>query len=153
MGPSTQPPINIEVSSENFESLTKTAVDLKNYLEKKNIPGIERAKLDIDLNNPEATISVDRERATTQGHIHCPDWYGNPYSALREGSFAKLKLDEDEYKIQLRNNELQRKSCSDLNACASPTVIRGIGLRSREVPISSVVNSSELTSSYGSIKA
>ncbi len=148
-GPPTQPPINIEVSSENFESLTKTAVDLKNYLEKKNIPGIEELKLDIDLNNPEVTISVDRERAMTQG-ISTAQIGTEIRTALFGKEVSKLKLDEDEYKIQLRNNELQRKSLSDLLNMRITYRDFASG-QIKQVPISSVVNF-ELTSSYGSIK-
>ncbi len=95
-GPPTQPPINIEVSSENFESLTTTAVNLKNYLEKKNIPGVEELKLDIDLFNPEVTISVDRERALTQG-ISTAQIGMELRTALFGKEVSKLKLDEDEY--------------------------------------------------------
>jgi multidrug efflux pump subunit AcrB len=145
----TQPPINVEVSSENFESLTKTAVDLKNYLEKKNIPGIEELKLDIDLNNPEVTISVDRERAMTQG-ISTAQIGTEIRTALFGKEVSKLKLDEDEYKIQLRNNELQRKSLSDLLNMRITYRDFASG-QIKQVPISSVVNF-ELTSSYGSIK-
>ncbi len=43
-GPPTESPINIEVSSENFDHLTKTAVDLKNYLDNKQIAGVEESK-------------------------------------------------------------------------------------------------------------
>ena len=148
-GPPTQPPINIEVSSENFESLTKTAVDLKNYLEKKNIPGVEELKLDIDLFNPEVTITVDRERALTQG-ISTAQIGTELRTALFGKEVSKLKLDEDEYKIQLRNNELQRKSLSDLLNMRITYRDFASG-QIKQVPISSVVNF-ELTSSYGSIK-
>jgi len=148
-GPPTQPPINIEVSSENFESLTKTAVDLKNYLEKKNIPGVEELKLDVDLNNPEVTISVDRERALTQG-ISTAQIGMEIRTALFGREVSKLKLDEDEYKIQLRNNEIQRKSLTDLLNMRITYRDFASG-QIKQVPISSVVNF-ELTSSYGSIK-
>ena len=148
-GPPTQPPINIEVSSENFESLTTTAVNLKNYLEKKNIPGVEELKLDIDLFNPEVTITVDRERALTQG-ISTAQIGMELRTALFGKEVSKLKLDEDEYKIQLRNNELQRKSLSDLLNMRITYRDFASG-QIKQVPISSVVNF-ELTSSYGSIK-
>jgi multidrug efflux pump len=148
-GPPTQPAINIEVSSENFDALTKTAVDLKNYLEKKNIPGVEELKLDVDLNNPEVTISVDRERAMTQG-ISTAQIGTELRTALFGKEVSKLKLDEDEYKIQLRNNELQRKSLTDLLNMRITYRDFASG-QIKQVPISSVVNF-ELTSSYGSIK-
>jgi multidrug efflux pump len=148
-GPPTQPPINIEVSGENFETLTKTAVDLKNYLVRKNIPGVEELKLDVDLSNPEVTISVDRERALIQG-ISTAQIGLEIRTALFGKEVSKLKLDEDEYKIQLRNNELQRKSLTDLLNMRITYRDFTTG-QIKQVPISSVVNY-ELTSTYGSIK-
>lgn len=148
-GPPTQPPINIEVSGENFETLTKTAVDLKNYLVVKNIPGVEELKLDIDLSNPEVTIKVDRERALIQG-ISTAQIGLEIRTALFGKEVSKLKLDEDEYKIQVRNNELQRKSLTDLLNMRITYRDFTTG-QIKQVPISSVVNY-ELTSTYGSIK-
>lgn len=148
-GPPIQPPINIEVSGENFETLTKTAVDLKNYLVRKNIPGVEELKLDVDLSNPEVTISVDRERALVQG-ISTAQIGLEIRTALFGKEVSKLKLDEDEYKIQLRNNELQRKSLTDLLNMRITYRDFTTG-QIKQVPISSVVNY-ELTSTYGSIK-
>lgn len=148
-GPPTQPPINIEVSGENFETLTSTAVNLRNYLADKNIPGVEDLKLDIDLSNPEVTITVDRERALVQG-ISTAQIGLEIRTALFGKEISKLKLDEDEYKIQLRNNELQRKSLSDL-LNMKITYRDFTSGQIKQVPISSVVNF-ELTSTYGSIK-
>ena len=48
----TDPPINIETTSEDFDDLIKTAVSLKNYLDSAQIPGVEELKMDVDLNNP-----------------------------------------------------------------------------------------------------
>jgi len=148
-GPPTQPPINIEVSGENLESLTSTAVNLRNYLENRNIAGVEELKLDVDLNNPEITVSVDRERAMIEG-ISTAQVGMELRTALFGKEISKLKLDEDEYKIQLRNNELQRKSLDDLLNMRITYRDFSTG-QIKQVPISSVVNF-ELTSTYGSIK-
>jgi multidrug efflux pump len=148
-GPPTQPPVNIEVSGENFETLTATAVNLRNFLSEKNIPGVEELKLDIDLTNPEVTITVDRERALIQG-ISTAQIGVEIRTALFGKEISKLKLDEDEYKIQLRNNELQRKSLSDL-LNMKITYRDFTSGQIKQVPISSVV-SFDLTSTYGSIK-
>ena len=55
-GPPTDPPVNIEMASEDFDDLTKTAVSLKNYLDSIQVPGVEELKMDIDLTNPEIII-------------------------------------------------------------------------------------------------
>jgi multidrug efflux pump subunit AcrB len=148
-GPPTQSPINIEVSSEDFETLTSTAVALKNYLDKKNIAGVEELKLDIDLTNPEINIRIDRERALTQG-ISTGQIGMEIRTALFGKEISKLKIGEDEYKIQLRNQEQQRATLSDLLNMRITYRDFSTG-QIRQVPISSVVTV-ELGSSYGSIK-
>ncbi len=148
-GPPTQSPINIEVSGDNFETLTSTAVALKNYLDKKNIPGVEELKLDIDLTNPEISIQVDRERALSQG-ISTGQIGMEIRTALFGKEISKLKIGEDEYKIQLRNTEGQRKSLSDLLNMRITYRDFASG-QIKQVPISSVVKV-DLSSTYGSIK-
>ena len=148
-GPPTQSPINIEVSGDNFETLTSTAVALKNYLDKKNIPGVEELKLDIDLTNPEISIRVDRERALTQG-ISTGQIGTEIRTALFGKEISKLKIGEDEYKIQLRNTEDQRKSLSALLNMRI-TYRDFTSGQIKQVPISSVVKV-DLSSTYGSIK-
>jgi multidrug efflux pump subunit AcrB len=148
-GPPTQSPINIEVSSDDFETLTSTAVALKNYLDKKNIAGVEELKLDIDLTNPEINIRIDRERALTQG-ISTGQIGMEIRTALFGKEISKLKIGEDEYKIQLRNQEQQRATLSDLLNMRITYRDFSSG-QIRQVPISSVVKV-DLGSSYGSIK-
>ena len=112
-GPPTDPPVNIEVKSEDFDALIRTAVNLKNYLDSINVPGIEELKMDVDLTNPEISLTVDRERALAEGVSSAQIG-----SAIRTSLFgrevSKIKEGNDEYKIQLRNNELQRKNLVDL---------------------------------------
>ncbi|GEO09416.1 efflux RND transporter permease subunit [Segetibacter aerophilus] len=147
-GPPTESPINIEVSSENFDYLTKTAVDLKNYLDNKQIPGVEELKLDVDLTNPEISLSIDREKAMIQG-VSTAQIGMALRTALFGREVSKIKEGEDEYKVQLRNNELQRKSLSDL--LNMRIVFREMTGGIKQIPISSLVKV-DYTSTYGSIK-
>jgi multidrug efflux pump len=148
-GPPTQPPINIEVAGDDFDKLTKTAVSLKNYLDDKNIPGIEELKLNVDLTNPEISISVDRERALTQG-ISTGQIGAEIRTALFGKEISKFKQNEDEFKIMLRNGVLQRRTLSDLLNMRI-TYRDFTSGQIKQVPISSVVKV-DLTSTYGSIR-
>ena len=147
-GPPTESPINIEVSSENFDYLTKTAVDLKNYLDNKQIPGVEELKLDVDLTNPEISLSIDREKAMMEG-VSTAQIGMAIRTALFGREVSKIKEGEDEYKIQLRNSELQRKSLPDL--LNMRIVFREMTGGIKQIPISSLVKV-DYTSTYGSIK-
>jgi hypothetical protein len=40
-GPPTDPPVNVEVIGDNFESIAKVANDLKNFLDTNRVEGIE----------------------------------------------------------------------------------------------------------------
>jgi multidrug efflux pump len=149
-GPPTDPPVNIEVASEDFDGLVKTAVNLKNYLDSIQVPGVEELKMDVDLNNPEITLTVDRERALIQGVSSAQIG-----QAIRTGLFgreiSKIKEGKDEYKIQLRNNELQRKDLSNLLNMRVSFRDMAVGGAVKNIPISALVKI-EPTSTFGSVK-
>ena len=90
-----------------------TAVSLKNYLDSIQTPGVEELKMDIDLTNPEITLSVDRQRAMIEG-INSSQIGMELRTALFGLESSKIKEGKDEYKIYIRNQESQRKSISDL---------------------------------------
>lgn len=149
-GPPTDPPVNIEVASENFDDLTHTAVALKNYLDSIRVPGVEELKMDVDLNNPEITLKVNREKALIQG-VSTGQIGQEIRTALFGNEVSKIKEGEDEYKIQLRNNELQRKSLDEI--LNMNVVFRDFasGGAIKSVPISSLVDV-DYTSTLGSVK-
>ncbi len=112
-GPPTEPPVNIEVTGDNFENIASVATQLYNFLDTNRINGIENLQADVDLNNPEITVSVDRERAMFEGLTT-----GQVGSEIRTAVFgkevSKIKEGEDEYKIQLRYSDLVRNNITDL---------------------------------------
>lgn len=112
-GPPTDPPVNIEISGDQFEAIAKVAASLQNYLDTNQIYGIENLKMDVDLNSPEITINVDREKAMMEGLTT-----GQVGMEIRTAVFgkeiSKLKDGEDEYKIQLRYIDLLRNNITDI---------------------------------------
>jgi multidrug efflux pump subunit AcrB len=149
-GPPTESPVNIEVTSENFDNLTKTAVALKNYLDSIQIPGVEELKMDVDLTNPEITLTIDRERALIQG-VSTGQIGMQIRTALFGREISKIKDGEDEYKIQLRNMDLQRKSLADLLNMKITFRDMAAGGQVKQIPIGALTTI-DYTSSYGSIK-
>jgi multidrug efflux pump subunit AcrB len=148
-GPPTDPPINIEVASEDFDNLIKTAVSLKNYLDSLQIPGVEELKMDIDLTNPEVSFTVDRERALIEG-VSSQQIGMAIKTAVFGREVSKIKDGEDEYKIQLRNLEGQRKNLADL--LNMDITFRDMATGStKHVPLSSLVKV-DYTSTLGSVK-
>ena len=148
-GPPTDPPINIEIASEDFDNLIKTAVSLKNYLDSIRVPGVEELKMDVDLTNPEISLTVDRERALIEG-VSSAQVGQQIRTALFGREVSKIKDGEDEYKIQLRNDILQRKSLSGLlNMSITFRDISTGGVK--HIPISSLVKV-DYTTTLGSVK-
>ena len=112
-GPPTDPPVNIEIVGDKYEEIAYIAQKLNNYLDTNHINGIENLKLDVDLNSPEITVKVDRQKAMLEGVTT-----GQIGMEIRTAVFgkevSKLKDGEDEYKIQLRYNDLIRNNITDL---------------------------------------
>lgn len=112
-GPPTEPPVNIEIAGDDFDELTKVATQLLQYLDTNRVDGIQSLKADVDLNNPEITVNVDRSKAMMEGVSSAQIGM-----ALRTAQFgkevSKIKDGEDEYKIQLRYQADRRTSVDDL---------------------------------------
>ena len=149
-GPPTDPPVNIEVASDNFDDLIKTAVSLKNYLDSIQVAGVEELKMDVDLTNPEITFTVDRERALIEG-VSTAQIGQEIRTAVFGREVSKIKDGDDEYKIQLRNLEVQRKSLADLMNMNITFRDMAGGGAVKHIPISSLVKV-DYTSTLGSVK-
>lgn len=112
-GPPTDPPVNIEIAGDVFEEIAGVATDLQNYLDTNRVYGVENLKMDVDLSNPEITVVVDRQKAMMEG-ITTGQVGGEIRTAVFGKEVSKLKDAEDEYKIQLRYKDLQRKNLVDI---------------------------------------
>lgn len=148
-GPPTEPPVNIEIASEDFNDLIKTSVSLKNYLDSIAVPGVEELKMSVDLSNPEVTLKVDRARALSEG-VSTAQIGMQIRTALFGKEVSKIKDGEDEYKIQLRNDEVQRKNLTDLMNMRISFRDMATGAV-KNIPISSLVTY-DFTSTLGSVK-
>jgi multidrug efflux pump subunit AcrB len=148
-GPPTDPPVNIEIQGDDFDKLVKTAVGLKNYLDAAQIPGIDGLKMDVDLVNPELTLTIDRDRALIEG-VSSAQVGMQIRTALFGKEVSKIKDGKDEYKIQLRNEELQRNNLVDLLNMRLSFRDMAAGGMVKNIPISSLVKV-EPTNTFGSI--
>jgi len=135
-GPPTDPPVNIEIVGDRFEDIADIATKLNNYLDTNRTAGVENLKLDVDLNSPEITIKIDREKAMMEGLST-----GQIGMEIRTAVFgkevSKLKDGEDEYKIQLRYSDLSRNNVTDLMNMRI-TFMDMNTMRIKSVPVSAV---------------
>ena len=148
-GPPTEPPVNIEIASEDMTDLIRTATGVKNFLDSVNIPGVEELKMNTDIQSPEITLNVDRQRALLNG-VSTAQIGMAIRTALFGREASKIKDEDDEYKIQIRNLESDRKSLTDL--LNMELVMRDMATgQVKRIPLSSVV-SYDLTNTLGSVK-
>jgi multidrug efflux pump subunit AcrB len=147
-GPPTDPPVNIEISGDNFEAISKVATDLSNYLDTNQVYGVENLRMDVDLNSPEITINVDREKAMMEG-VSTGQIGMEIRTALFGKEVSKLKEGEDEYKIQLRYTDLVRQDVTNLMNMRI-TFMDMNTMRIKSVPISAVA-SLDYTNTSGAI--
>jgi multidrug efflux pump subunit AcrB len=149
MGPPTGKPINIEISGENINELLTTSLQFKSFLDSMRVDGIENLKSDFENNKPEIIIKIDRVRANREGLS-----LGQIGMELRTAIFgkeiSKYKEEEDEYPIQLRYSEAQRKNINSIINMKITYRDMNSGLL-RQIPVSSVATL-EYKDTYGGIK-
>ena len=148
MGPPTGKPINIEIAGEDLMKLAETSDRFKRYVDSLQIGGIEELKSDFATTKPEIIISLDRERANTEGITAAV--VGD---AIRTGQLgkeiSKYREGEDQYSIMLRFEENQRKDIEQLLNLTITYRDMNSGLL-RQIPLS-VVAHLEYVNSFGQI--
>lgn len=66
-GPPAGPPINIEIEGNDYGELIATAEKMRDFINAKNIPGIDELKIDVNKDKPGMQVLVDREKAGELG--------------------------------------------------------------------------------------
>ncbi len=148
-GPPTGKAINLEIKSENIDSLLVFSSKLIKEINATSIAGIENLDSDVQLEKPELLVNIDRDAVRRYGIST-----GQVASTLRNSVFgkeiSKFKVGEDEYPIVTRLNSKSRNNITDL-------INQRITFRNQlngqlvQVPISSVADF-EYSSTYNAIK-
>jgi multidrug efflux pump len=147
-GPPTDPPVNVEIVGDEYDEIAKVATNLSNYLDNNPIKGIENLHTDVDLNSPEITVNIDREKAMTQG-LSTGQIGMEIRTAVFGKEISKLKIGEDEYKIQLRTTDLVRNNITDImNMRITFMDMNTMGIKS--IPVSAIATI-DYTSTSGAI--
>jgi len=148
-GPPAGYPINIELEGNDYTELINTAEDIRNFINTKNIDGIEELKIDVNKGKPSMQVVVDREKAGELGVS-----VGQVGQQLRRSLFGEkagvYKVDGEDYDINVRFNE-------DIRYNKSALFNQNIIFRDqasgqiKEVPVSAVA-SQRNSSGFSSIK-
>lgn len=136
-GPPTGSPINIDISGDEFDQLIAISDDFLNMIEADNIPGIAELKLNINTNQPEMLIKIDREQARLY-ELSTQQVALAFRNALYGYEASKFKDGEDEYDIFVRLDEKYRNDVSTL-------MNQKLKINDNQIPISSVASFSYST--------
>lgn len=149
-GPPLPKPIVIEITGENLDSLVVTSERLKNYLEKKQIAGVEELRSDFQVRNPEIVFDLNREQMNSEG-ISTGTVVGNLRTAVFGKEISRFRDANDDYPITLR---LQKEQRENIDAVRNmPLTFRDMGMGGvvRQVPLSAFADI-RYDNTYGGIK-
>lgn len=145
-GPPQEPPVNIELTGRlDYKELIYVATELKSYLDRKAVPGVEELKLNVEATRPEIPIEVDRDQARKLNASTAQIGMAIRKALLGQ-DIGTYTLDEENYDIVARFKETDRH---DLNSLLDQKLIfrnnKGQLLR---IPIRSVVKEPSENISY-----
>ncbi|WP_109851358.1 efflux RND transporter permease subunit [Aquimarina sp. AU58] len=149
VGPPAGYPINIEIEGPDYDELINIAEQMRNFINEKNIPGIEELKIDVNKGKPAMQVVVDREKAGELGVAA-----GQVGNQLRRSIFGEkagvYKKEGEDYDIYVRFNEVNRYNTSALFNQNITFRDQATG-KLKEIPVSTVA-SQKNTSSFSAIK-
>ena len=149
VGPPAGYPINIELQGQDYSVLIATAEKMRDFLNTKNIPGIDELKIDVNKSKPSVQVQVDRRKAGELGVSA-----GQVGQQLRNSIFGSkagvYKKDGEDYDIYVRFNEGDRYNSSAIFNQNITFMDQASG-QLREIPVSAVT-SQRNNSGYSSIK-
>jgi len=106
-GPPAGYDVNIEISGEDYNAMLLEAEKMKEYINEKNIAGIEELKIDVNKSKPGVDVTVDLDKAGQLGITS-----GQVGQTLRRAIFGEkistYKDGKDDFEINVRLPENQR---------------------------------------------
>lgn len=137
-GPSTGPPVNIEIAGKEFDQLIFIANSIIRKIDESPVEGIEGLKTDVQLGKPELLVEIDRNKAQRYG-VSTLTVASTIRTALFGKEISDFKVGEDEYPINIRLAEKYRTDLSSLMNQKISFLNQQTGMIS-QVPISAVAN-------------
>ncbi|MGC1204746.1 MAG: efflux RND transporter permease subunit [Flavobacteriaceae bacterium] len=148
-GPPVGYPINIELEGEDYSQLIATAETMRDFINSKNIQGIDELKIDVNKSKPSMQVLVDRKKAGELGVTS-----GQVGQQLRNSIFGAkagiYKKDGEDYDIYVRFNEENRYNTSAI--FNQKITFRDLASgQVREIPVSTVAKQNN-NSGFSAIK-
>ena len=110
-GPPVGSPINIEIEGDDYAELIHTAEKMRDFINSKNIAGIDELKIDVNRSKPAMSVEVDRKKAGELGISA-----GQIGQQLRNSIFGAkagvYKEDGEDYDVYVRFNKEDKYNTS-----------------------------------------
>lgn len=149
IGPPVGYPINIELEGDDYSELIASAEKMRDYINSKNIQGIEELKIDVNKSKPSMQVHIDRKKAGELGVTA-----GQVGQQLRNAIFGAkagvYKKEGEDYDIYVRFNKENRYNKSALFNQKITFRDQATG-KIKEIPVSAVANQNN-TSGFSAIK-
>ncbi len=112
-GPPVGKPVNIEISGDDFEVLSKLTNELKLNINNSGIKGINELRSDLQLTKPEIIVQLDKEKLQREG-LSLAQVAVEIRTALFGKEVSKFRDANDDAPIQLRLDEKYRTKAEEL---------------------------------------
>ncbi len=147
-GPPAGSPINIEIEGDDYDELINTAENMREFINTKNIQGIDELKIDVNKDKPSMRVIIDREKAGELGvsAAQVGQQLRNSIFGTKAGIY---KEDGDDFDIYVRFNEENRYNTSAL--FNQNITFRDNTGQLKSIPVSAVTKH-ENNSSFSAIK-
>lgn len=149
VGPPTGAPINIDITGRvEYRDLILEAEKIKLFLERKNVKGVEKLKLNVESNRPEIPIKVDRDQlrklnaSTYQVGMAIR-------KALLGQDISTYSMNEDSYDIVVKFDKRSRENFDAL--LDQQLIFRNNQGQLLNIPIRSVIENPKEQNSFTSV--
>ena len=106
-GPPVGYPINVEIEGDDYTELIASAENIRDFINSRNIEGIDELKIDVNKSKPSMTVEIDRKKSGELGVTasQIGQQLRNSVFGAKAGVF---KEDGDDFDIYVRFNEKDR---------------------------------------------
>jgi multidrug efflux pump len=147
-GPPSGAPINIEIEGNNYGELIATAEKMRDFINSKNIPGVDEIKIDVNKDKPGMQVIVDRKKAGELG-VNTSQVGQQIRNSIFGAKAGVFKADGEDYDIYVRFNQANRYNSSAI--FNQNITFRDNTGNLKEIPISAIADHSN-NSGFSSIK-
>ncbi|MDO6761073.1 efflux RND transporter permease subunit [Tamlana sp. 2_MG-2023] len=147
-GPPAGSPINIEIEGDDYAQLIGVAENMRDFINEKNIAGIDELKIDVNKDKPTMMVEVDRAKSGELG-VSASQVGTQLRNSIFGSKAGVYKEDGDDFDIYVRFNEANRYNTSAI--FNQKITFRDNTGQIKEIPVSAVAKQNN-TSGYNAIK-